>query len=251
MIESTRLVEGMTRAQACVRYRKKVALLARRIAERLSPATTIQYDDLVSWGAIGLLEAFDRYEEDRGVRFGTYAEHRIRGAMYDALRSQDTLSRRRRLLARRIDDTRQHIRVRLGREPIPSEIAKALSMTMEEYWKAINGTMAARKLPFDSPSEDGLSLAETIESDGRTAAEVLDAQETRQLVIDAVAKLPARHRQCVLMYYGQDMSLAEIALVYEVTISRISQILSDARKRLRKRLRPMLSDADLAAVGAA
>ena len=100
---SNRTVEGLSRDDACRRYQRKVQLIARGIYGKLSPDATIQLDDLVSCGAIGLLEAYDRFDESRGIAFSTYAEYRIRGAVYDALRGQDTFSRRRRELARRIE----------------------------------------------------------------------------------------------------------------------------------------------------
>ncbi len=106
-----RRIDGMTRQEACLHYQGKVLLLARRLAERLPRDSELQLGDLVSYGAIGLLEAFDRYDGTRNILFSTYAEYRIRGAMLDALRSNDTFSRRRRQLCKRIEHATHEVRL--------------------------------------------------------------------------------------------------------------------------------------------
>ena len=115
----SRRVENLTREEACYRFKSKVDLVARRVSDRLPRDAAVQLEDLMSWGAIGLLEAFDRFDESRGIKFSTYAEFRIRGAMYDALRTHDTFSRRRRLMARRVDQAQEACRRKQGREPTP------------------------------------------------------------------------------------------------------------------------------------
>jgi len=241
----------MTRDEVCHRFQRKVILLARRLSERLPSDASMQFDDLVSCGAIGLLEAFDRFEPSRGIQFSTFAEYRIRGAMLDALRSSDTFSRRRRQLANRIEETVEEVRRDLGREPKPVEVADHMGIDIDEYWQTMDRVQPVSMVSLDAGGDDedeGRSLLETLvtgpldEADRR-----LMVQEIRGHLRDAIGRLPERHRQCVLMYYGKDMSLAEIAKVYGVTPSRISQILSDARRRLRKQLEPVVDRAMLGA----
>ncbi len=237
----------MTRAEAVEHFRKKVLLLARRVYERLSPESTIQMEDLVSYGAIGLLEAFDRYDAKRGILFSTYAEYRIRGAMYDALRTQDSFTRRRRQLSRRVENATDSVRKRLDREPLPEEVAVELEMTLDEYWRAVDRVKPVSHVSLDAPvDEEERPLIEKLMSNPTANPDVrLAVQQIREELKEAVRQLPDRQRQCVLMYYGKDLSLAEIAAVYGVTVSRISQILSQARDKLRKKLAPTIDRADL------
>jgi RNA polymerase sigma factor for flagellar operon FliA len=246
---SPRLVEGLTREEVCTRYQGKVMLLARRLAERLPPDASMQYEDLVSCGAIGLLEAFERYDEGRQIQFSTFAEYRIRGAMLDALRSNDSFTRRRRQLANRIADATEAVRREVGREPRPEEVADRLEVDLETYWSAIDRVQPVSMVSIDATSDDddeGRSLLETLVTgpvDGPDRMLVIGEIKTH--LRESIKALPDRHRQCILMYYGKEMSLAEIAEVYGVTPSRISQILSDARRRLRKKLDRVMDLEDL------
>jgi len=246
-----RLVEGLTRDEACHMYHRKVLLLARRLSDRLPPDASMQYDDLVSCGAIGLLEAFDRYDDERGIQFSTFAEYRIRGSMLDALRQGDTFTRRRRQLAKRVAHTQQELKRQLGREATPEECAEHLDMDLDQYWKAVDKVQPVNLVSIDAPADDDgddrRSLLDVLVTGSADEADrQLLSQEVRSHLRSAIEGLPERHRHCVLMYYAKDMSLAEIAEVYGVTPSRISQILSDGRKRLRKAIDHVVDAADVA-----
>jgi len=242
-------IDGMTRNEACLHYHGKVVLLARQLSERLPTGASLLCEDLVSFGAIGLLEAFDRFDESRGIRFSTFAEYRIRGAMLDALRSTDPFPRRRRQLARRIEGVTQTLRKELGREPEASEIADTLGIGLEEYYRAADKVKPVSHVPLDAPvgdDEEGRSLVEQLAGPAINSPDLrLDVSEVRARLKEAIKELPEKKRLIVLMYYGKNMNLAEIAAVYDVTPSRISQILSGARKSLRKKLAQHVSLADL------
>lgn len=244
-----RRVDGLTRQEACVRYQGKVLLLARRLAERLPPDCQVELGDLISYGAIGLLEAFERFDDSREIQFSTYAEYRIRGAMLDALRSNDTFSRRRRQLARKIEHAAQDLRRGLGREPEPLEVAEQLGIDLDDYWAAMERVSPISVVSLDSGAGDDdetRTLLEQIENEASARPDAdLGATDLRRLLRQAIGSLPERDRHCVLMYYGKELSLAEIAQVYGVTPSRISQILSGARARLRKRLASDVELSDL------
>jgi RNA polymerase sigma factor for flagellar operon FliA len=243
-----RIVEGMTRDEVCEHFRSKVLLLARRVFERLSPDASVQLEDLVSCGAIGLLEAFDRFEPSRGIKFTTYAEYRIRGAMYDALRTQDTFTRRRRQLARRVEQSTEEVRKRVDREPTPHEVAEYMGISLDEYWAAVDRVKPINHVSIDGPSsdEDARPLLEKIMTNPNRNADIqITVAEIKHQLQTAIEQLPERQRQCVLMYYGKEMSLAEIAAVYGITVSRVSQVLSDSRTKLRKKLMPFIDKADL------
>ena len=248
--EGAHTVEGMSRDECCRKYHPKVLLLARRVYERLSSDAPVELGDLVSNGAIGLLDAFDRFDESRGIQFSTFAEYRIRGQMYDALRANDTFTRRRRQEAKRMQDAHDTVRRQTGREPDPREVAEYLGLSLDDYWTRVDKVKPVNVVSIDGQSSDNgesrpliEKLADRTEPEAETR---LLMQEVRVHLKEAIRQLPERQRQCVLMYYGKDMSLAEISEVYGVTVSRISQILSEARGRMRKRLAPLVSNADLA-----
>lgn len=231
-----RRVEGLTREQTCEQYRDKVHLIARRIYERLSPEASVEIEDLVSNGAIGLLEAFDRYDASRDVQFTTFAEYRIRGAIYDALRSHDTFSRRRRQQARAVEASVQELTQQLGRAPTSREIARFMDIDIDKYHRIAARVNPHRHMSLegqDPDSEESRPLLDCLPSDEVAPESAVAARELVDLLGQAVRTLSERDQRCIEMYYGKDMSLKEIAAVYEVTVSRISQILSKARKKLR------------------
>ena len=245
--QKTPRVEGLTRAEACARYQGKVLLLARRVKERLSSAARVELDDLISWGAIGLLEAFDRFDAGRGIKFSTYAEYRIRGAMYDALRTQDTFSRRRRQLAKNVERAREEASRDLGRAPTSQEVAHRLECTVEQYHQAMTKTQPINHTSIDDVEPGGRPLVETLADPTiANASNGIASREIRELLGRAVSELPERQQECIMMYYGKELSLSEIAAVYGVSVSRVSQILKEARARLRKRLSSEIDQSDLA-----
>ncbi|MCA9491022.1 MAG: sigma-70 family RNA polymerase sigma factor [Myxococcales bacterium] len=244
-IEQPRRVEGLTRDEICNRYMRKVLLIARRIADRLPSDSAIGVDDLAGWGAIGLLEAFDRFDPDQKIKFSTFAEYRIRGAMVDALRTHDSFSRRRRQLAKRIDAVRHQLRGRTGVDPEPIACARELGMTLEQYHEALGKVRSVTHVSLMANDDEGRPLTEVIPSETRAPDDEHDREETRTLLRNAVNELGDRERQVILMYYGKQMSGAEIAAVYGVTVSRVSQILSAARRTLRGKLDGQITFDDL------
>lgn len=227
-----RTVEGMTRDEVCKRYAKKVLLVSRRVWERLYADGSVGLEDLASLGAMGLLEAFDRFDPGRGIKFSTFAEYRIRGAIYDGLRENDVLSRRRRRLSNEIEEAEARLERSLGRRPTVEETASHLGIGVEEVW-------AAKDAPFrvDGKGEEGRSPLDLLVSpDAETPGDRIVAHELRAALKKAILELPERQRMVVVMYYAKEMQLTEIAAVLEVTASRVSQILSESRASLRKKL---------------
>lgn len=241
--DKQRLVEGMTRDEVCRRFQSKVMFIARRLHERLSSELQIPLDDLAAVGAIGLLEAFDRFEPTRGIQFTTFAEYRIRGAMYDALRENDSFSRRRRQLSKRVNTAAEEIRRAEGRNPSAKEVADKLGIDLDEYHSAVDRTKPVVHVSLDAPddgSDGGRSLSDRLADPAWGALSGIVATEVRDALKACILELPDRQRQCVMMYYGSELTLAEIAQVFGITVSRVSQILTEARERLRKRMLTMV-----------
>lgn len=247
--DGVRRVEGLTRDEVCRAYQPKVMLIARRLHERLSGELRIPVDDLAAVGAIGLLEAFERFDAARGIQFATFAEYRIRGAMYDALRDNDSFSRRRRQLAKKIQGAADDIRRSEGRQPSGDEVANRLGISLQEYHEVMDRTKPVVHVPLDAPSDGNDSgtngFSDRLADPGRGPDAGLATKQVRATVKAAILELPDRHRQCVMMYYVSELTLAEIAQVFDITVSRVSQILSEARERLRKKLEGVVDDSDV------
>ena len=229
-----RRVEGMTRHEACLTFSRKILHLARRMAEQAGDASQLTPEDLVSYGVVGLLEAYDRFDANRGVDFTSYASTRIAGSMFDAIRTVTATTRRDRKAARTVTAATARIRAELGREPRHAEIAEALGVDLEGYWRLRGFTTphAFVSLPLvEEESEDADDYAQAPDAPAR-----LDAQDAREQLRVAIGRLSERERNVILLYYSRDCSLAEIAEIFEVTPSRISQILTAARERLKKAL---------------
>ncbi len=241
----------MTREEICVKFRSRILITARRVAERLPPGCDLALEDLASFGAIGLLEAFDRFDESRAILFTTFAEYRIRGAIMDALRQNDSFSRYRRQMSRRIDEAVGALHLELRRPPEPEELAARLGVDMATYWHMRETTQPVSYVSVfdadDEEGEDGRTLAEVlVGSDGNEPIQALMGKDARNLLKMAVMELPERKRQCVILYYGRGLNLTEIAKVFDLTPSRISQILSGARQDLREILADQIDLDDLA-----
>lgn len=226
-ILDVRRIDGMTREEVCRRFQDRILKLARRMYDHAGPdEASLTAGDLVGYGVIGLLEAFDRYERSFGVDFSTFAEYRIRGAMLDAMRSADASTRRRRELARQLEDATRKLQSNSA-HPNPEAIAQELGVDMDTYWQMVDHLAPVLMVPVEELAD----LPEESEADRR-----LLAQEARVILRKAIDGLPDRERKAILLYYGRDCSLAEIAVLFEVTPSRVCQLLASARGRLRAAL---------------
>lgn len=196
---------------------------ARRLAARTGHA--VSPDDLWSAGALGLLEAARRFDGARDVRFETFAEHRVRGAMLDEMRRMDHLPRRLRAGVERIDRARARLAQSLGREPDAVELAADLGDAAEDV---------AEALQLLQPP---VQVDEELVRDGGTAAdEALARRETQLRLAGAIAELPERLRILLALYYDEGLTYREIAKVMGVSEPRVCQLHSEAVKRLRSAL---------------
>jgi len=246
-----RRIEGLSREEICQKYQRKILLLSRRISERLPPGCELGGEDLASFGAIGLLEAFDRFDADRDILFTTFAEYRIRGAMMDALRATDTFTRHRRQVAKEVIDAEKKLTGELGRPPQAGEVAQRLGMDLDTYWRTMDRVKPVSHVRIDSSDapdggEGGRTFVETLADDSfRSAFSSIMGDQAKTALRDAIQALPTRKRECIILYYGRDMNLMEVADTFNVTPSRISQILSEARSALRKQLEGIVGAGDL------
>ncbi|NGO90692.1 MULTISPECIES: RNA polymerase sigma factor FliA [Halomonadaceae] len=196
---------------------------------------SIELDDLIQAGMVGLLEALGRFDAAQGATFATFASQRIRGAMMDELRTRDWLPRSVRRSARAVDETVRRLEQVLGRPPEETEIAQALDMPLSDYQQLLNDTNSGQLLPFEELVADGGEPAGDEGSANRPFEQLLDEQQRRTL-IEAIEALPEREKLLMALYYQEEMNLKEVGAVLGVTESRVSQLHSQAVSRLRARL---------------
>lgn len=193
----------------------------------------VDIDDLIQAGLEGLLDALGRFDPQAGVAFSTFAHQRIRGAMIDELRSRDWLPRSVRRTAREIEAVVQKLQQRLGRAPEEREIAAQLNMELEEYRKVLLDTNNGLVLSYDDvvTDHDEAQLGE--DDDQWSPAEALFSSERKELIARAIAALPEKEKLVMALYYQEELNLKEIGAVLDVSESRVSQLHSQAIKRIR------------------
>ena len=195
---------------------------------------SIELDDLIQAGMVGLLEALGRFDAAQGATFATFASQRIRGAMMDELRTRDWLPRSVRRSARAVDDAVRRLEQQLGRPPEEGEIARELEMPLSDYQQLLNDTNSGKLLPFEELIAEGGEPAGD-DTHRQPFEQLLDEQQ-RQTLIDAIEALPEREKLLMALYYQEEMNLKEVGAVLGVTESRVSQLHSQAVSRLRARL---------------
>ena len=196
---------------------------------------SVELDDLIQAGTVGLLEAVGRFDASQGASFATFASQRIRGAMLDELRSRDWLPRSVRRNARMVDEAVRRLEQQLGRTVEENEIATELGMELEEYRQLLSDTNSGNLLPFEMLLEEGAEPGVEDTSQNTPLQQFLNGEKRDQLVA-AIEALPEREKLLMALYYQEELNLKEIGAVLGVTESRVSQLHSQAVSRLRARL---------------
>ncbi len=218
------------------RYVPLVRHEALRLQVRL-PAS-VELDDLLQAGGIGLLNAVERYDALQGTAFTTYAVQRIGGAMLDELRSRDWAPRSVRRNAREVAGAMHQVEQALGRSATEQEVAEQLNVSLEEYRQILLDTNNSQLFSYDEYREEHGDSAELVTEGHEEANPLHQLMEgnLRDRVIEAIEALPDREKLVLTLYYQEELNLKEIGAVLEVGESRVSQLHSQAIKRLRARL---------------
>ena len=230
------------RERLVVAYSPLVKFVAGRTGARLP--SHVEQTDLISYGMFGLIEAMDRFDPRRRIRFETFAMQRIRGAIIDELRSLDWVPRSVRSRAREIEEANSKLENQLGRAPTDAELAEKLGIDEEELQDSLlqisNSSILALEELWMTPDSSGdrVSLLDTIEDESAPDPQAaLDTSEVRDLLQEAIQDLPEREQLVIALYYFENLTLREIGEVLGVTESRVSQLHSKAVLRLRGRLK--------------
>ena len=225
------------RNAALAQYAPLVKRIAHHLMARL-PAS-VEVDDLIQVGMIGLLDAISRYRETQGVQFESYATQRIRGAMLDELRRNDWLPRGIRRDLRKIEDAISKLQQRLGRAPSEKELALEMRMPLAKYQQLLQEARGYQLLHYEDFSDDSdENLLDRAHADERpNPLEILLDTRLRERLVGAIEELPEREKLMMGLYYEQELNLKEIGAVMGVSESRVSQLHSQAVARLRAKLR--------------
>ncbi len=229
-------VDPKLREDLVVKYAPLVKYIAGRMAIKVPP--NISREELISAGIVGLLDAIDKFDSAMGIKFQTYAEHRIRGAILDELRKMDWIPRSVRKDIHRIEDAIVALNSRLSREPDDAEVAEELDVDIDTYYKMISRTQGVGLLSLDKIMPDGSSPTFTKQAaDTPSPFDQLKVKELKDVIAKVLADLSEKEQLVIALYYYEELTLKEIAKVFGLTESRISQIHSKAIIRLRAKLK--------------
>ena len=231
------LLSGEERERLILEHLPQVRLIARKIHERL-PAS-ICFDDLLSAGVIGLIQAIDNFDPAQNVKLKTYAEFRIRGAILDSLRETDWAPRLKRRQAREFESALSRLEQKLGRTPEEAEIAAELNLTVEEYRQRLTELEGLNigELEYVRDDKDNpvlLKYAASAEEDSPAVS--LERAELERLIASCIDRIPKVEKTVLSLYFFEELTLREIAEIMGVHLSRVSQIKSQAVLRLRTAL---------------
>lgn len=216
--------------------------LVNRIAYHLKGRLpdSVLVEDLIQSGIIGLIEAIQKFDATQGASFETYAGIRIRGAMLDEIRKGDWTPRSVHRKSREVSDAIARVEAHKGREARDEEIAREMQVSINEYYQILQDTNAAQLLSIDEPDHDEIS-EDRIVSKGKTPIAELSDHDFQRALVEEIENLPEKEKLVVALYYDEELNLKEIGEVLDVSESRVSQIHSQAIKRLRARLKDWIN----------
>jgi RNA polymerase sigma factor for flagellar operon FliA len=245
--EKSRYVIGgleLSREEIVHKYLHLVKYVAGRISINLPP--NVEINDLINDGILGLIDATEKYDDARGVKFETYAITRINGAILDALRALDWVPRAVRQRARELERVYQELEAELGRAAQEEEVAERMGLTLKELdvlLQKIRGTSVLSLEEF-LPNEKGyeIPLLGTLRDSDNDVTSAVEAREVKAALVKAVDELPPQERTVISLYYFEGLTLKEIKGVLNVSESRVSQIHAQAVIHLRTKLRNLTED---------
>jgi len=214
--------------------------LVKFVAGRLSIyfGTHVEYDDLVSFGVFGLIDAIDKFDINKGVKFETYASLRIRGSVIDSIREMDWVPRSLRQKSKEIEKIYCEVENDLGHAATDKEVADKMGITVEDFSKLLNEVNVSSMMSLDEFLEQNYEIG--VESNNVLKEGIpenyIEVNELKEILGDSINKLPEKEKMVVTFYYYEELTLKEISAIMGVSESRISQLHTKALLRLRGKL---------------
>lgn len=219
----------------------KYAQLVKIVAGKLSIYTNslIDYEDLVSYGIFGLIDAIDKFDYKKGFKFETYASLRIRGEIIDNIRKLDWIPRTLRQKNKVLENAIQNFEIENGREPSEEELSKILNLSIKEVKNLIKNASIYNLISLDDYLDQSHEKVNNnlILNDNTLPEKELDKKETKKILVNILEELTEKQRLVISLYYYEDLTLKEISKIMNVSESRISQIHSNTIKILKKKLK--------------
>lgn len=233
------VTKRLSREQLILEHAPLIKYIAHRIALRVPPHIEVQ--DLIDAGVVGLIDAIEKYDPSKDVKFKTYAEFRIRGAIFDELRSLDWVPRSIRKMINKLEETYLTLEQRLGRPATDEEVAEEMDLQVEDFYQilrqasGVSLTSIDQTLNIDNSSKTVLEVLE--DSPDKNPLGQYSINEMKELVAKAINNLPEKERLVISLYYYEELTMKEIGKVLNLTESRVSQIHTKTILRLRGRLK--------------
>ena len=224
------------RDQIIIEYSNLVKIVAGRLSMYLG--YNVEYDDLVGYGIFGLIDAIDKFDYSKGVKFETYASLRIRGAILDQIRKMDWIPRTLRQKQRKIDTACQALEIKLGRSATDEEIAEQLQISVNELDTWQSQTKLSGLISLDEYLEQGSEVTSESKliTDYEQPEKIVEKQELKKILSEALENLTEKEKKVIVLYYYEELTLKEISLILEVSESRISQLHTKALQKMKLRL---------------
>ena len=228
------------REQLIIEYSQLVKLVAGRLSMYLGH--NVEYDDLVSYGIFGLIDAIDKFDADKNVRFETYASLRIRGSILDQIRKMDWIPRTVRQRQRKLDEAVKQIEAQTGRNASDDEIAQVLGISPDELLNWQSQLKVSNLVSMTEFEENGTEPAmdTTYNSHFTQPEEVVEKEELKKTLVEALDALTEKERRVIELYYYEEMTLKEISKILEVSESRVSQLHTKSLIKMKKIMGPYI-----------
>jgi RNA polymerase sigma factor for flagellar operon FliA len=219
-----------------IEYAGLVKLVAGRLSMYLG--YNVEYDDLVGYGTFGLIDAIDKYDFNKGVKFETYASLRIRGAILDQIRKMDWIPRSIRQKQRKIDLAYQTLEQRYGRLVNDEEVAKELEITVDELENWQNQTKVTNIISLDEFMDQGTEtkVEKSLTASFDQPEKIVEKQELKEILVRTLETLTEKEKKVIIFYYYEELTLKEISRILEVSESRISQLHTKALQKMKSKL---------------
>ena len=225
------------REQLILEYADLIKFVAGRLS--IYFGGNVEYDDLIGYGVFGLIDAIEKFDPNKKVKFETYASLRIRGAIIDSIREQDWAPRSLRKKSKDLEKSISELENRLGRAASDQEVAEHMGVSLDELNKIVQDANMSQMVSLDDyleqTHETGLDLSDSSSVDMQPERR-MEGVEIREIMADAIEKLPEKEKLVVSLYYYEELTLKEISAIMKVSESRISQLHTKAILRMRGRL---------------
>ncbi|TYQ13186.1 UNVERIFIED_CONTAM: RNA polymerase sigma factor for flagellar operon FliA [Acetivibrio alkalicellulosi] len=216
------------------------AHIVKYVAGRLSIyfGSNVEYDDLIGYGVFGLIDAIDKFDLEKGVKFETYASLRIRGSIIDSIRELDWVPRSLRQKSKELERVYSELEHKFGRSATDLEVAKKLGIEVKDLNKLLNEVNLSSMVSLEEFLEQNYEIGVSNNSSNQLERPegYIEISEIKEILVDAIGKLPEKEKTVVSLYYFNDLTLKEISAIMKVSESRISQLHTKAILRLRGKL---------------